>query len=62
MVKFICLDDEKKETDACTARVNKLSEDLDFINRTRQRLNEVETRVIIGNIKGDGNKWHTTNN
>lgn len=48
MIKFICLDDKKEEAVACTARVNKVSEDLDFINRIRQRLNEVECVYIIG--------------
>lgn len=67
MIKFICLDDKKEETVACTARVNKVSEDLNFINKTRQRLNEAEYTciIIIGKyiekIKVEG-KCHTTNN
>lgn len=65
MVKFICLDDEKKETVACTARVHKMSENLNFINKTRQRLNEAEYTCIIGKyiekIKVEG-KCYTTNN
>ena len=58
MVKFICLDDEKRETSASDReRVNKAIDD--FVDRIRQRLNKAEYECLIGayfkDIKTEGN-------
>lgn len=47
MVKFICLDDEKREAPASDReRVNKTIDD--FVDRIRQRFNKAEYECLIG--------------